>query len=102
MALLNDVKQSLGIFYSEINKDLEIQNIISGAKAFLQSAGVPSSDLAEDAESDLAKQMIIIYAKQAYNTDPVEMKMNPMLVAMIAQARVAPTVTEPEPEGDEG
>ena len=104
MALLNDVKQSLGIFYSEINKDLEIQNIISGAKAFLQSAGVPSSDLAEDAESDLAKQMIIIYAKQAYNTDPVEMKMNPMLVAMIAQARVVPAAAEAEAEteGDEG
>ena len=102
MALLNDVKQSLGIFYSEINKDLEIQNIISGAKAFLQSAGVPSSDLAEDAESDLAKQMVIIYAKQAYNTDPTEMRMNPVLLAMIAQARVAPTEAEPEPEGDEG
>lgn len=104
MALLNDVKQSLGIFYTEINKDLEIQTIISGAKAFLQSAGVPSSDLAEDAESDLAKQMIIIYAKQAYNTDPVEMKMNPMLVAMIAQARVVPAETEAEAEteGDEG
>ena len=102
MALLNDVKQALGIFYSEENKDAEISTIIAGAKAFLQNAGVPSSDLADDAETDLAKQMVIIYAKMAVNTDPTEMRMNPMLVAMIAQARVIPTEeggqTEPEPD----
>lgn len=97
MALLNDVKQALGIFYSEENKDAEISNIIAGAKAFLLNAGVPSSDLTVDAETDLVKQMIIIYAKMAINTDPVEYKMNPVLVAMIAQARVTPTI-EPEPE----
>ena len=97
MAILNDVKQALGIFYSETNKDAEISNIIAGAKAFLLYAGWPSSDLAANAESDLAKQAIIIYAKMAVNTDPTEMRMNPMLVAMIAQARVQLEV-EPEPE----
>ncbi len=114
MAILTDVKQALGVFYSEENKDAEINGIIAGAKAFLIGAGWPSSDLADDAETDLAKQAIIIYAKMAVNTDPAEYKMNPVLVAMIAQARVIPTVeeeqdaepdsgTEPddtEPDGD--
>lgn len=109
MAILTDVKQALGIFYSEENKDAEINGIIAGAKAFLIGAGWPSSDLADDAETYLAKQAIIIYAKMAVNTDPAEYKMNPVLVAMIAQARVIPTVEEEqdaepdsgtEPDGD--
>ena len=104
MAILNDVKQALGIYYSETAKDAEISNIIAGAKAFLLSAGLPSSALVADAESDLAKQAIIIYAKMAINTDPAEMRMNPVLVSIIGQARVAPTEQTPEPEeqGGEG
>ena len=97
MAILTDVKQALGIFYSEENKDAEINGIIAGAKAFLVGAGWPSSDLAANEETDLAIQAIVIYAKMAINTDPAEMKMNPMLVAMITQARVQPEL-EPEPE----
>ena len=102
MAVLNDVKQALGIFYSEDNKDAEISNIIAGAKAFLINAGWPSSDLAADLETPLAKQAIIIYAKQAVNTDPSEMKLNPMLVAMIAQARAGVTVTTEESHENQG
>lgn len=90
MAILNSVKQALGIFYTEPTKDNEIQEIIDGAKAFLLSAGMPSADLAEDSESPAAVQAIITYAKMAVNTDPVEMKMNPMLVALVAQARLDP------------
>ena len=100
MALLNDVKQALGIYYSEDNKDAEIKNIIDGAKAFLQNAGVPSTDLAVDEETPLVKQMVIIYAKMAVNTDPAEYKINPMLVAMIAQARVE-SDTQPTPDPDD-
>ena len=98
MAILTDVKQALGIYYSEENKDAEINGIIAGAKAFLIGAGWPSSDLADDAETDLAKQAIIIYAKMAVNTDPAEYKMNPVLVAMIAQARIIAVENAPEPE----
>ena len=100
MAILNDVKQALGIFYSETNKDTEVSNIIAGAKAFLLKAGWPSADLAADEETALAKQAIIIYAKMAINTDPTEMRINPMLVAMVEQARTAPADddTDPEPE----
>ena len=93
MAILTDVKQALGIFYSEENKDAEISNIIAGAKAFLIGAW-PSADLADDAETDMAKQAVIIYAKMAVNTDPTEMRMNPVLVAMIAQARAVPTAED--------
>ena len=99
MAILNDVKQALGIFYSEVNKDNEIEQIISGAKDFLLKSGWPSEDLAEDAETPTAKQAIIIYAKMAVNTDPAEYRMNPVLVAMIAQARLI-TPEEPEPESE--
>lgn len=100
MAILDDVKQALGIYYSETNKDAEISNIIAGAKAFLLKAGWPSADLAADAETPEAKQAVIIFAKQAVNTDPTEMRINPMLVAMIAHARVKPEndSTDPEPE----
>lgn len=96
MALLDTVKQALGIYYSETTKDAEISNIIAGAKAFLLGAGVPSSDLADNAETDLVKQMVIIYAKMAVNTDPTEMRLNPVFVAMITQARNQAEV-EPEP-----
>ena len=96
MALLDTVKQALGIYYSETTKDAEISNIIAGAKAFLLGAGVPSSDLADNAETELVKQMVIIYAKMAVNTDPTEMRLNPVLVAMITQARNQAEV-EPEP-----
>lgn len=91
MAILEDVKQALGVFYTEPTKDFEISNTISGAKDFLQKAGWPSIDLADDAETPTAKQAIIIYAKMSANTDPTEMKMNPMLVALIAQARAGKT-----------
>lgn len=102
MAILNDVKQALGIFYSEANKDAEIDGIIAGAKAFLANAGWPSADLAADEETALAKQAIITYAKMAINTDPVEMRMNPVLVGMIAQARAVPTTTDESPEEGDG
>ena len=99
MAILDTVKRALGIYYSETNKDAEISDIIAGAKAFLIGAGWPSSDLVADSESARAKQAIIIYAKEAVNTDPTEMKLNPVLVALITQARSASAVDpEPEPE----
>lgn len=101
MAILNDVKQALGIYYSEANKDAEITGIIDGAKAYLINAGWPSADLAEDAESALAKQAIITYAKMAINTDPVEFRHNPILISMIAQARITTELTTDEEEDPE-
>ena len=96
MAILNEVKQALGIYYSEETKDAEVNRMISAAKSFLTGAGWPSTDLQQDEESALAKDAIIIYCKMAINTDPVEMRINPVLVAMIAQARVTPAESEAE------
>lgn len=101
MAILTDVKQALGIYYTEPTKDIEIKTMISGAKAFLKSAGFPSADLADDSETALATQAIIIYCKQANNTDPSEMRINPILVSMISQARNQPTEEETETEDGE-
>ena len=94
MAILDTVKQALGIFYTEPTKDSEISAIISGAKDFLLGAGVPSAYLADDSETPQAVQAIITYAKMAINTDPVEMRPNPMLVAMISQMRAVRETTE--------
>ena len=91
MAILDTVKHALGIYYTEQTKDAEIQTIIDGAKSMLLSAGVPSADLTDDSESPQAVQAIIIYAKMAVNTDPTEMRINPMLVNLIQQMRTKPT-----------
>lgn len=88
MAILDKVKNKLGIYYSEANKDAEITDIINGAKAYLEYAGWPAADLVEDNETPLAVEAISIYAKMAVNTDPIELRQNPVLVSMIAQARV--------------
>ena len=39
MALLNDVKPRLGVFYSDANKDAEIQKMIDAAQAYFKGAG---------------------------------------------------------------
>lgn len=102
MALLDTVKQALGIYYTERNKDAEIQNIIDFAKDYLLSAGVPSADLTEGSENPLAVQAIIIQAKMAVNTDPVEMRINPYLVSIIAQLRTTPQTESDTDDTDDG
>lgn len=100
MALLDTVKQALGIYYTEQTKDTEIQNIIDFAKNFLLSAGVPSADLTEGSENPLAVQAIIIQAKMAVNTDPTEMRINPFLVSIIEQLRMTPQTESDDTDGD--
>ena len=103
MALLDTVKQALGIYYTEQTKDAEIQNIIDFAKNFLLSAGVPSADLTEGSENPLAVQAIIIQAKMAVNTDPTEMRINPFLVSIVEQLRMAPqTESDDTDDGTDG
>lgn len=103
MALLDTVKQALGIYYTEQTKDAEIQNIIDFAKNYLLSAGVPSADLTEGSENPLAVQAIIIQAKMAVNTDPTEMRINPFLVSIIEQLRMTPqTESDDTDDGTDG
>jgi len=86
--LLNLVKSRLGIFYSDTAKDAEISQMISGATAFLKNAGVPDEALTTGAELPEAIEAIIIYCKMAMITDAEEMKLNPVLTALIAQMRI--------------
>ena len=77
-----------------------MQSIIDFAENYLLSAGVPSADLEEGSENPLAVQAIIIQAKMAINTDPTEMRINPFLVSIIEQLRMAPQAEESEESED--
>ena len=39
MAILDDVKRGIGVFYSETNKDLDVQRMIDSAIAYFGGAG---------------------------------------------------------------
>lgn len=86
--LLSLVKSRLGVFYSDTAKDAEVSQMISGAAAFLKNAGVPDEALTTGAELPEAIEAIIIYCKMAMITDAEEMKLNPVLTALIAQMRI--------------
>ena len=43
MALLDDVKRRLGVFYSEAEKDAEIQQMIEAATEYFKGAGWDTS-----------------------------------------------------------
>lgn len=87
MSCLDNIKNRLGIYYTEAQKDDEISQYIAEAKAFLLAAGVDSSYLTTDSESPLALGAIALYAKMAQQADPAEMKNNPVLIGMIYQMR---------------
>lgn len=92
MAMIDKVKPRIGIFYSEASKDTEIRQMIAGAQAFLISGGWPAEDF--EAESAEAVEAVVLYCKMAQNVDPAEMKIHPVLISMIANARARGTVTE--------
>lgn len=84
MALLDKIKPRLGVFYSEVNKDAEIQGMIDGAVAYFQGAGW-AIDTA--APSPLAVEAIVLYCKMAQSTDPIQLSNHPVLISFIAQGR---------------
>lgn len=83
MALLEDVKNRLGVYYSEPAKDLEIQGMIDGATAYFAGAGWEIGP----SPSALAKEAIILYCKMAQSTDPGQLTNHPVLLSFIAQGR---------------
>lgn len=83
MALIDEVKPRLGIFYSDADKNTEIQNMIDGAIAYFCGAGW---DLSETV-SDLGREAVILYCKMAQSTDPSALSNSPMLISYIAQGR---------------
>ena len=45
MTLLDDVKRGIGVFYSDTNKDADVQRMIDAAQAYFQGAGWDVSTL---------------------------------------------------------
>ena len=84
MSLLSDVKPRLGVFYSDANKDAEIQSMIDGATKYFEGAGWDIS--APDA---LAVEAVTLYCKMAQSTDPAQLTNHPVLLSFIAQGRAA-------------
>lgn len=84
MELLEKVKPRLGIYYSDISKDLEIQSMIYGAIEYFKGAGW---NIDSSSPSPLAKEAIILYCKMAQSTDPSQLTNHPVLISMIAQGR---------------
>lgn len=82
MALIDQVKPRLGVFYSEANKDAEIQGMIDGATAYFKGAGWDIST--PDA---LAVEAVVLYCKMAQSTDPAQLVNHPVLMSFIAQGR---------------
>lgn len=88
MSLLSNVKRRLGVFYSETEKDLEVQSMIDGAIEYFKGAGwiIDSSS-----PSSLATEAIVLYCKMAQSTDPAQLINHPVLTSMIAQGRAGET-----------
>lgn len=82
MTLLEIIKPRLGVFYSEANKDNEVQLMIDGALEYFKGAGWDIST-----PSPLALEAIVLYCKMAQSTDPAQLTNHPVLVSFIAQSR---------------
>ena len=65
MALLDIVRQRMGIFYSDPHKDAEIQQLISEAKDDLISSGWPEEEMAEGKEKGMAVTAIVVHCQLA-------------------------------------
>lgn len=83
MALLDDVKRRLGVFYSEAEKDAEIQQMIEAATEYFKGAGWDIGS----APSSLAIEAITLYCKMAQSTDPTQLENHPVLLSFVAQGR---------------
>lgn len=83
MALIDDVKPRLGVYYSDANKDAEIQGMIDGATIYLKGAGWDIST-----PDSLAVEAVVLYCKMAQSTDPAQLTNHPVLLSFIAQGRV--------------
>lgn len=82
MALIDSVKRRLGVFYSDANKDAEVQGMIDGATAYFKNAGWDIS--VPDA---VAVEAVTLYCKMAQSTDPELLTNHPVLISFIAQGR---------------
>ena len=65
MALIDIVRQRMGIYYSDTAKDAEIQQLIDEAKADLISSGWPEAEMEAGSEGEMAITAICIHCQQA-------------------------------------
>lgn len=65
MALLDIVRQRMGIWYEDPNKDAELEQLIAEAKADLISSGWPESEMAEGSEKEMAVTAICVHCQLA-------------------------------------
>ena len=84
MALIDDVKPRIGVFYSEANKDAEVQGMINNAIEYFKGAGWNISSLAP---SNLAVEAIVLFCKMAQSTEVTDFTNHPVLISFIAQGR---------------
>jgi hypothetical protein len=82
MALLDDVKRGIGVFFSEANKDADVQRMIDGAIGYFGGAGWDVST-----PTPLSTEAIILYCKMAQSTDPSQLTNHPVLISFITQNR---------------
>ena len=84
MALIDDVKPRIGVFYSEANKDAEVQGMINAAIEYFKGAGwnISASDT-----SPTATEAIILFCKMAQSTEIADFTNHPVLISFIAQGR---------------
>ena len=80
--MLESVKQALGIYYSDAQKDAEVQGIIDAAALYFAGAGWDIST--PDA---LAVQAVVLYCKMAQSSDPSAFINHPVLINFISQGR---------------
>lgn len=83
MALIDSIKPRIGVYYSEENKDAEVQGMIDGAVIFFKNAGW---DIGPTPDA-LAVEAIVLYCKMAQGTDPAQLINHPVLLSFIAQGR---------------
>ncbi len=86
MALIDIVKPRIGVFYSDENKDAEVQSMIDGAIVYFRGAGW---DINPSLPSALAAEAVILYCKMAQSTDPAQLINHPVLISFIAQGRTS-------------
>lgn len=65
MALIDIVRQRMGIYYSDTTKDAEIQQLIDEAKADLVSSGWPEAEMEAGSEKEMAITAICVHCQLA-------------------------------------
>ena len=99
--MIDIVRQRMGIYYSEANKDAEIAQLILEAKADFESSGWPSGELLDGNESLQAQTAIIIHCLRAVG-DIDDAKAEKILLGLQTKAsfRKPEPNSDPEPDPD--